>query len=127
MKTLQEKVREASIEKPFKPEIVYVRAFDRICAIAEDCRVREVRISQNIVLYERFPLENPTRYVGFYLKGAKQFSKNHSLPICGKIRVIDILKLLSHNGGEDMVTKKLVDEAILPIIDEHDLHEIEFS
>ena len=113
-------------DKPFKPFVMYEKVTDRICVITADCSVTEVAITENLVLLERNHInDNQKTHTGFYIENARYLCRNNNLPICGKVRIFDILKILALH--ESSFGREAIREIILPILEVYHLCEVDFS
>ena len=82
-------------------------------------------MSENLILFSRSPtvLAKDPHYFGFQINEVKKFCKDNKLPTCGWIRVLDIVRLMCHQNNPRL--EKAVKEVVIPIIENHNLYEVE--
>ena len=100
MKTLEEignRVRDLAAEPAkFRPCAFFDERLDCIRVIARDCSVLEERLNDRItVLVDNYhSRRGGMEYVGFTIKGASHFCRQHQLDTTKSIRLVAILDAL---------------------------------
>jgi hypothetical protein len=123
-------VREAFGGKPgkFRPCAFFDDRLDCIRVIARDCSILETRINQYITVLEDnyYPESGSEPYVGFTIKGARHFCREHGLSLSAPIRMSSLLDAILA-GFPEPVVQLFVKGVARPLVEEKKIKQVEVA
>jgi hypothetical protein len=99
-------------------------SLDCIRVIARDCSITETRINSMITVLEA--TRGGTKCVGFTLKGARYFCKEHRLNLNTPITVSQLFDAIMA-ASPDLVVATFVDHVLRPLVREEGIERVEVS
>ena len=88
----------------FRPCAYFDESLDCIRVVARDCSVLETRISQYItVLEDNYAVADNKKYVGFTVKGARHFCKEHGFDLSVPVNIGKVLDQILASSPEPAV------------------------
>jgi hypothetical protein len=110
----------------FRPCAFFDDRMDCIRVIAKDCSVLEERINDRLtVMIDNYPTDARKKYVGFIVKGARHFCKEHGLSLA-TLKLTEVADALLR-GFPDSTVMMFVDFVARPLIEDDRLDEVEYG
>ena len=123
-------VKEAFAGKPgkFRPGAFFDDRLDCIRVIARDCSVLETRVNRLItVLEDNYYTESGDKqYVGFTVKGARHFCKEHNLDLSAPIEMSALLDAILASFP-DVAVQLFVNAVARPLVKEEKIRKVDVS
>jgi hypothetical protein len=112
----------------FRPCAFFDDRLDCIRVIARDCSVLETRINETLtVLEDNYYFESgKKKYVGFTIKGARYFCRQHGFDLATPIEVSKLLDAVLTSFPDKMV-ELVVDGIARPLVNEEKIERVEVS
>jgi hypothetical protein len=128
MKTAQEVtnlVRATNELAAFRPCAFFDSRLDCIRVIAKDCSVTETRVNPLLTVLEaNYPDVAGRKCVGFTIKGARHFCKEHALDLSTPIKISDLLDAVL-KAMPDVIVEAFVDHVARPLVREVKIEQVE--
>ncbi len=128
MKTLETLVNNTFSGDPvrFRPCAFFDERLDCIRVIARDCSVVEERVNDRVTVLidSYFPQPGRKRYVGFTIKGATHFCKQHGWDTVRSIGMAEFLDALLASSPE-IVVQWFIDIVAKPLVQEEKIEQVE--
>jgi hypothetical protein len=133
MKTAEDiasRMKEAFGGKPgkFRPCAFFDDRLDCIRVIARDCSVLETRVNQFITILEDnyYSETDEKQYVGFTVKGARHFCKQHNLNLSYPIEMSALLDAILASSP-DVAIQLFVNAIARPLVKEEKIKRVDVS
>jgi hypothetical protein len=98
---------------------------DCIRVIGSDCSVTETRVNGLITVLEaNYPPEGRRKCVGFTIKGARHFCKEHNLNLTTPIKISDLLDAILI-AMPNVVVETFIDCLARPLVTEQKIEQVE--
>jgi hypothetical protein len=112
--------------RDFRPCAFFDDRLDCIRVIARDCSVLEERINDRltVLMDNHYPAFGRKKYVGFTIKGARHFCKEHGWDLARSIKIAEVLDALVSTSPE-IVVQWFVEIVANPIIQEGKIEQVE--
>jgi hypothetical protein len=128
MKTAEEidaLVRSTEGLAAFRPCAFFDARLDCIRVVARDCSVTETRVNPLLTVLEaNYPRTAGRKCVGFTIKGARHFCKEHGLDLSTPIKISDLLDAVL-NAMPDIIVEAFVDHVARPLVREEKIERVE--
>lgn len=109
----------------FRPCAFFDDRLDCIRVIARDCSVTETRVNPLLTVLEaNYPQSVGRKCVGFTVKGARHFCKEHSLDLSTPIKISDLLDAIL-SAMPDVMVETFVDHVARPLVREEKIERVE--
>ena len=109
----------------FRPCAFFDERLDCIRVIARDCSVYEERVSDRLtILVDNYPGPGRREYVGFTLKGARHFCKQHGWDLTTSIKMSELIDAIVASCPEHVV-QWAVNIVAKPIVYEAQIERVE--
>jgi len=126
---LAEQVRAAFSGKlgKFRPCAFFDDRLDCIRVITRDCSILETRINECItVLEDNYPESGEKRYVGFTIKGARHFCREHNFNLATPIEMSALLDAILASFP-DVAVELFVNAIARPLVKKEKIKRIDVS
>jgi len=109
----------------FRPCAFFDDRLDCIRVIARDCSVLETRVNPLLTVLEaNYPQSAGRKCVGFTVKGARHFCKQHKLDLSTPIKISDLLDAMLQ-AMPNVVVEAFVDHVARPLVREEKIERVE--
>ena len=127
MKNLKELVNNTltTTHSGFRPCAFFDTRLDCIRVLSRDCSVLEERVNDRltVLLDNYYPGPGRTKYVGFTIKGARHFCKQHGWDLSTSIKTSELLDALIASFP-DMIVEWFIQVVAKPLIEEEQIQEV---